>query len=76
MSTTERTHHPCPGGCGTQIPRHQLACKPDWFRLPRPLRDDVTDAYRNRPRDGVLPHLRAVGKARDWYRANPAEATQ
>jgi hypothetical protein len=71
---TERTH-PCPGKCGADVPQHQLACKPCWFRLPKPLRDGVNDAYRNKRRDGALPHLRAVSKAYGWYRANPAEAT-
>jgi hypothetical protein len=74
MTTPTRTHA-CPGGCGAQVPHHQLACKPCWFRLPKPLRDDVNDAYRNRRRDGALPHLRAIREASRWYRANPgAEA--
>ncbi|MFL6113656.1 MAG: hypothetical protein ACJ786_20195 [Catenulispora sp.] len=67
--------HPCPGSCGVVVPHHQLACSPCWCRLPKPLRDDVNDAYRNRRRDGALLHMRAVSKAYDWYRANPREVT-
>lgn len=74
MATTEP--HPCPGKCGAQVPHHQLACKPCWARLPKPLRDDVNDAYRNRRRDGAMPHLRAVSAAYGWYRANPAQSRE
>jgi hypothetical protein len=27
--------HECPGGCGRQVARRLLACKPCWFRLPK-----------------------------------------
>jgi hypothetical protein len=62
--------HDCPGGCGAQIPYAQLACGPDWGRLPKPLRDDVNTAYRRR-RANPMPHLRAVAVASRWYRDNP-----
>jgi hypothetical protein len=64
--------HPCPGGCRAEIPHHQLSCKPCWFRLPKPLRDDVNSAYRKR-RAEPLGHARAVSAASRWYRANPQE---
>lgn len=64
--------HPCPGGCGVLVPYVQLACKPCWSRLPKPLRDDVTGAYRLR-RAEPLRHVRAVSQASRWYRANPQE---
>lgn len=64
--------HPCPGGCGEQIPRTKLSCQADWYRLPKPLRDEVTAAYRHRRAD-PLRHVRAVSEASRWYRANPLE---
>lgn len=62
--------HACPG-CGADVPYAQLACKPDWFRLPKPLRDDITAAYRRR-RSDLRPHLLAVRAAVQWYGANPS----
>lgn len=67
----ERTH-PCPGGCGADVPHHQLACKPDWFRLPKPLRDEINAAYPRR-RANPLRHTRAIAEASRWYRANPRQ---
>jgi hypothetical protein len=66
------TTHPCPGGCGADVPDHQVACKPDWARLPKPLRDEIDAAYTRRRADS-LRHARAVSQALRWYRANPAE---
>ncbi len=63
--------HDCPGGCGGQVPRHQLACKPDWFRLPLPLRKAINAAYLARARNPTA-HRAALRAAFDWYRANPA----
>jgi hypothetical protein len=65
----EQTHS-CPGGCGAAVPRTRLSCPPCWFRLPKPLRDDITAAYRNRFADS-LTHARALSAASRWYRANP-----
>lgn len=62
--------HDCPGGCGTQVPRHHLACRPCWFRLPAPLRDDVNAGWRSRRADPAK-HRRALRAASIWYRANP-----
>lgn len=64
--------HACPGRCGAQVPYAQLACKPCWGRLPKPLKDDINAAYRQR-RSDPLAHLRAVGAAGNWYRANTQE---
>jgi len=68
---TSRTHS-CPGGCGGQVPQHQLSCKPCWFRLPAPLRGVVTAAYRQRQRD-PRPHREALRAARRWYHDNPRQ---
>jgi hypothetical protein len=52
------------------VPRHQLACKPCWFRLPKIYRDEVNAAYRRRATDPSL-HRRALRQAFAWYRDNP-----
>lgn len=62
--------HACPGRCGAQVSRSQLSCKPCWFRLPKPLRDDVNAAYRKRRAD-PMGHMRTIAAASQWYRANP-----
>ena len=68
--TTVRVTHSCPCGCGGQVPRHQLACKPGWYRLPKELRDAINAAYRSRRRD-PSGHLALIREALDWYRNNP-----
>lgn len=72
MTGSGSTEHPCPGGCGAQVPRHQLACKPCWFRLPGALRAAVGFAYRRRVRDPG-PHREALATALQWYRTNPID---
>lgn len=67
--------HACPGGCGERVPGSRLSCPADWFRLPKPIRDEVNAAYRAR-RSNPARHLRALRDAGHWYRANPrSEAT-
>lgn len=70
--------HPCPGGCGQQISRSRLSCPQDWYRLPKPLRDEVTAAYKRRWNrvDGHMRHARALSQAFRWYRANPVATSQ
>lgn len=64
--------HACPGGCGAQVASHQLACPPDWFRLPKPLRRAVNTAWNKRvERPGA--HRAALEVALRWYRDNPRE---
>lgn len=65
------TYHPCPGGCGAAVPRTKLSCRACWYRLPKPLRDDIEDAYRLRFYGGGLAHAQALAAASRWYRANP-----
>lgn len=67
--------HPCPGGCGAQISRQRLSCPVDWYRLPKPLRDEINAAYRHRMTDS-LRHARALSEAFKWYRANPLDTLQ
>ena len=62
--------HPCPGGCGTPVPRRRFACRGCWYRLPRDLRGPITAFY------GVdrFAHAEAMIEAADWYRENPLAA--
>jgi hypothetical protein len=64
----QRPTHACPGCGKRQVPRHQLSCRPCWYRLPRDLRDRINDAYR---RDRT-EHMYAIADAAEWYRQNPA----
>ena len=44
--------HTCPGkGCQIQVPRHQLACRSCWFKVPAPLRRAINETYRNRSKN-------------------------
>lgn len=58
--------HGCPGGCGAQVPYEMLACKPCWWRLPRPYRDALNAAHRK----GGPAHRAALAAALRWYRKN------
>lgn len=62
--------HGCPGDCGAKVPRHMLACRPCWFRLPADLRTAVTAAYRHR-RSSPTAYREALAGALQWFRANP-----
>lgn len=68
------TTHQCPGGCGATVQPHQLACRDDWYRLPKPLRDKINAAWRRRTTHGGREHRATVGEALAWYRANPRQA--
>lgn len=66
-----RTTHTCPGCSKREVPRHQLSCRPCWYRLPKNLRDDLNNAYhRGTPED----HAAAMRACLDWYRDNPPKA--
>lgn len=42
----------CPvPGCETFHPRNMLMCRSHWFRVPKPIRDEVWDSYRS---EGIL----------------------
>jgi hypothetical protein len=59
-------HHACPG-CGTPVGRALLACRTCWFQLPKPIRDEVNAAYRQRGQD-ARRHLLAVVEASRYLR--------
>jgi hypothetical protein len=71
------TTHPCPGCDAPGVPKHQLSCRPCWFRLDRVIRDRISRAYRamrQYPHDGdyQAAHRRALADALEWYKTNPA----
>lgn len=74
MTAPKNDTHGCPGDCGAQVPKHQLACKPCWYRLPKPLRDAISSAWRHRQQNPAA-HRAALGAAMRWYRANPDGST-
>lgn len=56
--------HQCPRrGCRVQVPYEQLACKRDWYALPKPIRDAVIRAYRRGLGIGTPEHNVAVNTA-------------
>lgn len=62
--------HRCPGGCGQQVAQHLYACKQDWFRLPKEIRNEIWRTYR---RNDAGEHLAAMSEAARWYDNNPLE---
>lgn len=60
--------HECPAGCGARVTRDMFACKADWFRLPKVLRDRIWRAYRS---GTAGEHMAAMAAATDWYVQNP-----
>lgn len=63
----DRTTHDCPGCKKRAVPRHQLSCKPCWYRLPKDLRDRLNNAFHRDPGD----HLAAMTACLNWYDDNP-----
>ena len=55
--------HRCPApGCQVKVPVEQLACKPHWYSIPKPLRDAVWHTYRHEG-PGSQPHAAAIDAA-------------
>lgn len=50
--------------CDAQTATGQLACKPHWFALPKPLRDAIWSTWRKRERDGLGAYAKNVIEAR------------
>lgn len=73
MTTPISLLHACPGDCGKQVPRHKLACKPCWFRVPVEVRQLVTRAFVGR-HDHPAEHRAAVLAAMAWLREHPRVA--
>lgn len=59
--------HPCPAPeCARQVPDHLFACRADWYRLPKPLRDDIWRGYHG----SFAEHLAAMVDAEQWFADN------
>lgn len=75
------TTHGCPGRCGaTTIPRHLLACRDCWRRLPKVYKDPIRHTYRKAAGKPLtdpawIAHRNAVKAAFIWYADNPIEET-
>ncbi|MFJ8818184.1 hypothetical protein [Amycolatopsis thermoflava] len=61
-----RRMHACPCGCGVEIPHSKFSCRASWQRLPKPIRQAITD---NHGRDAAA-HQAAMAEARRWLQAN------
>jgi hypothetical protein len=65
--------HACPyPGCEQRVTRNMLACKPHWFKLPRPVRDEVWRSWRALQRESTLEtrreHEWALQSARGFWK--------
>ena len=64
MSTGSGSDHECPrNGCKVRVPYDQLACKRDWYGLPKPVRDAVYRTYRRGLGVGTPEHNAAINAA-------------
>lgn len=72
--TTVAGAHDCPGGCGAAVKRSQLACRTDWYRLPRDLRDAIDATYHSRAVESARDHRTLLAEALKWYRDHPRPA--
>ena len=58
------TSHECPAtSCTRRVGAHMLMCRPHWFMVPKPLRDDVWDAYSGGAGAGSVEHVDAIRAA-------------
>ena len=48
------------------------ACKRDWYRLPKVIRDEIWASYLS---DDAARHLAAMDEGRVWYHNNPRKET-
>lgn len=66
--------HTCPAPeCGASVPDSMLACAPDWFRLPKGLRNRITVAWAGGEGRGSDAHTRLLHDAYQWYKDNPVQ---
>jgi hypothetical protein len=55
------TSHECPAGrCTRRVGAHMLMCRPHWFMVPKPLRDDVWNAWAGGMGAGSPEHRDAI----------------
>ena len=70
---TAHPPHPCPGGCGADVPYERFACSGCWYRLPGDFRRRISRAWRS---GTVAEHGQAMRAARLWFVANPPRAAK
>jgi len=59
--------HQCPApGCEARVPPGMLTCRPDWYRVPKPLRSAVWRAYGTGQGAGTPAHRAAITAVIDW----------
>ncbi len=46
--------------CNKQVPDNQGMCKPHWFRVPKPLRDEIFRSYREKDGTNGARWLEAI----------------
>lgn len=64
--TMKPGHHECPRtGCTAEVPRHRLACRRDWFKLPTEMRDAIWEAYKQFGL-GSVEHMEAIAPAIEY----------
>lgn len=67
--------HECPAtGCTRRVGIHMLMCRPHWYMVPKPLRDDVWDAYAGGMGAGSGEHTDAITAAIDAVNAKLSAA--
>lgn len=62
--------------CNKQVPPAMWGCKRHWFRLPRPLRKKIWDAYRPGQEEDMAPNAAYLAVAREvqrWIAVNMRE---
>lgn len=64
--------HKCPAPeCEKDVPADMLACRADWYRIPKPLRTAVWRAWERGAGAGSDEHTLALEAAIGWLRRNP-----
>lgn len=61
--------HQCPKpGCTTRVPANMLACRPDWYSIPKPIRAAVWKAWNGGEGAGTAEHDAALTAAINYLR--------
>jgi hypothetical protein len=61
-------------GCETKVPPAMFACKPDWFALPKSIRDRIWGEYvpgQEDRMDPTLAYLDVATEAIRWWQQHP-----
>lgn len=61
--------HTCPRPeCDLDVSDDMFACRPDWYALPKIIRDEIWGTWLG---GDEASHLAAMADAVEWYRENP-----